>query len=72
MLTPERGKVYIVKHSSGLIQARFVSERVRPGNHSMMRRITTHYLFQNLKTGRDIVLKSRIKIKREVIEGGAL
>ena len=68
MITPERGKVYVIHHSSGNIQARFIAVEVyTPMNYSVSSaRQTTHYRFQNLKTARDIVIKSRVKIRREV------
>jgi hypothetical protein len=72
MITPERGKVYIVKHLSGLIKARFVGEHesggYSRGPFQSRARTTTHYTFTNLATGRDIVIKSRVKIKQEVTE----
>lgn len=74
MITPLVGRIYMIKHSSGLIQARFIREVVyNPtfGVNPFSRRLrsTTHYLFQNLRTERDIVIKSRVKIKREVVSG---
>lgn len=67
MITPERGKVYIVKHSSGRIRARFIDVREIKGYYAASYK-RTHYIFQNLGTGRDIELKSKIKILSEVAE----
>lgn len=60
MITPEPGKVYVIKHSSGFIRAKFSHET--EGGFKLAR---TRYHFRNLSTGREIVLKSRMKIKRE-------
>lgn len=73
MITPLIGNIYIVKHSSGMIRARFIREIVynpvfNP-NRLHNRRSTTHYLFQNLTSGRDIIIKSRVKIKSQVTDG---
>lgn len=76
MITPTIGREYIVKHSSGLIHAiclrieehhepRIVHSRVF-GDLPNNRRSTTRYIFQNTFTGREITLKSRVKIKREL------
>ncbi len=69
-MTPEVGKIYIVKHSSGYIRARFVGESLSQSYHGPHRlgRTITHYRFENLSSGREIVLKSRVKIKREATE----
>ena len=47
MITPERGKVYVIHHSSGNIQARFIAVEVyTPMNYSVSSaRQTTHYRF---------------------------
>lgn len=70
MITPERGKTYVVKHSSGLIDAECIGIEVyNPSFHSNTyshRRSTTHYRFRNLATDREIVIKSRVKIKRQL------
>ncbi|MDE1971443.1 MAG: hypothetical protein KGI50_07760 [Patescibacteria group bacterium] len=70
MLTPQIGKTYIVKHSSGMIRAKFIREAVyNPhfnSNRLFDRRSTTHYIFENLESGRTIEIKSRVKIRREV------
>jgi hypothetical protein len=63
LITPEPGRIYIVKHSSGLVRARFISACERGFKRSM-----TRYIFTNLATGRQIILKSRAKIRREVSE----
>lgn len=62
VIKPERGKVYKINHSSGKIQARFINETA-----GGFRTTRTHYIFQNLGTGRDIRIKSTRKIIREVI-----
>ncbi len=71
MLTPEVNKVYLIKHSSGFVNARFLRLAIynptfNP-NWYYERRSTTHYVFENLKTGREIVLKSRVKIRRDFL-----
>jgi len=65
MITPERGKVYIIKHTSGMIKARFLYSVERGGGS--WGRSMTHYIFQNLSTGRDIEIKSRVKIRKEIL-----
>lgn len=64
MLTPQTGKVYIVKHQDGLKKMEFLreSKHLNPLNF----RTLTHFIFKNLVTGREVVIKSRVKIKREV------
>ena len=70
MITLLVGNLYVVKHTSGLIRARFIREIIHnPANRLYARRSTTHYLFQNVKTGRDIIIKSRVKIKSQVTDG---
>ena len=68
-LTP--GKTYRVKHSSGFINARFVGARSierRTGyGISTSFRTIARYDFINLATGREITVKSKLKIKREVV-----
>ena len=72
MITPLVGNLYVIKHTSGMIRARFIREIVYNPifntNRLHDRRSTTHYLFQNLKTGRDIIIKSRVKIKSLVTD----
>jgi len=68
MITPLVGNLYVIKHTSGMIRARFIHE-IYHANPYGNRRSTTHYLFQNLKTGRDIIIKSRVKIKSLVTAG---
>ena len=58
-ITPESGQIYVIKHTSGLIRARFVGTREIGWKRKM-----THYLFENLVTGRQIEIKSRAKIRR--------
>ncbi len=59
-----RGTVYQVKHSTGFIRARFDGERISYGHtygfHST--RDVKRFMFTNLKTGRQIEIKSRAKI----------
>jgi len=74
-----KGQVYIVKHSSGFIRARFefVKHRAhfefvkhydgRSIRYSYRMNARTHYIFTNLVTGREIELKSIGKIRREVV-----
>ena len=78
MITPLVGNVYIVHHSSGNIKARFIRDVVyNPGAawiewRSMAAaagRSTHHYLFQNLSSGREIIIKSRVKIRSQVTDG---
>ena len=65
MITPTPGSIYIVKHSSGLIRARFLHTR-ESGRYLDPQdpRMRTHYIFRNENTGREITLKSRVKILR--------
>ena len=65
-ITLERGKVYRVQYSGGFTEAQFIGEVERGGNGFLTRSLRRHYIFQNLKTGRDIEIKSMIQIKREV------
>lgn len=64
-----RGEVYRVRLTNGTWHnARFIRDVVyNPtfGNASYMRnmRSTTHYLFQNLDTGRDVEIKSKVRIR---------
>lgn len=57
-ITPEVGKIYRVKYSGGFTNAIFKRTFMVPG-----RRNSTHYVFENIKTGREVVLKSRKGIK---------
>lgn len=56
------GKTYIVNHTSGIIKAVFLRTST-----SQFRK-STHFIFKSLKTGREIELKSKQKIKREANE----
>jgi hypothetical protein len=74
MITPIIGKTYIVKHTSGKIKAKFLRDAIynptfNPNRIHNDRRSTHHYVFQNLSSGREIILKSRTKIYREFVEG---
>lgn len=60
-IEPVAGQVYIVKHSSGMIQARFSHVILRRWGNGPAR---THYIFTNLSSGRSIELKSTVKIRR--------
>ena len=54
------GKEYLVKHTSGMIHGRYLGSIQRGwGQH-------THYLFINLKTGRQVEVKSGGRIKKEL------
>lgn len=75
MITPIVGREYIVKHSSGLIHA--ICLRIDEYNppkfrHTVFgdvrneRRSTTRYIFKNTLSGREIAIKSRVKIKKEL------
>jgi len=55
------GTVYEVKHTSGIIRARFVCEVTRGRIGCNTARGTKRYLAINLATGRDIELKSRAR-----------
>lgn len=66
-----RGQLYRVRLTDGSWHdARFISERVyNPvfnANRLHDRRSTTHYLFQNIDSGRDVEIKSRVRIKSKV------
>ncbi len=70
MITPIVGRTYLVKHAGARTLARCESINVynpsfNRGNRLFDRRSTTHYTFTNLKTGRTIILKSRVKILME-------
>lgn len=69
-IDPVPGKTYVVRHTSGLIEARFVREHVYDPPLNPMggrrRRAIRHYVFQNLTTGREITIKSRARIRREL------
>ena len=54
------GKIYTVKHSSGIIKAEFLRTST-----SQFRK-STHFIFKNLASGREIELKSKQKIRAEV------
>lgn len=69
MIDPIAGKTYIIKLTDGsLVPAKFEGKRVNPGYSNLYfeRKATSRYRFTNLKSGREINLKSRLKIKREV------
>ncbi len=68
-LTPNA--VYKVNHSSGLIRWRYVRTKIYDGLHAggnylPIRRSTTRYYGINLATGREVVLKSKVKVKCEL------
>lgn len=63
------GSTYTMNHSSGLIPVRILREverfsRVRGGGE----RCLTHWAAVNLKTGREIEVKSAAKLLREMDE----
>lgn len=66
METPAAGKIYLLNHSSGHIRAKFLRESKREGFKSFSQRAYTHYVFENLASGREIVIKSRVKILAEL------
>jgi len=74
MITPLIGHIYKVKHTSGYIAAKFIADRIynppqsRYYSFNNQRRSTHHYVFINLQSGREIVIKSRVKIVRELIQ----
>ncbi len=63
-ITPEIGKIYKINHTSGKVYAKFMRVSVLRGYSSdyYQSKTRTHYVFNNLKTGREVVLKSRTKI----------
>jgi hypothetical protein len=63
LITPESGRVYLINHSSGRIEARFLYTRTRTA-FGRNGKETKHYIFMNLRTNREIELKSRVKILR--------
>ena len=65
MITLEVGKIYFVKHSSGIVQAKFLAETTHMA-YGRNRCVTTRYHFINLTTSREIVFKSKTKIKKEI------
>jgi hypothetical protein len=69
MMTPEIGKHYMIKHSTGITPARCVSITTHPGYTSLSysTRTTTRYHFYVPATKRNVVLKSRVKILTEVL-----
>lgn len=70
MITPIVGQTYLVRHASGNILARCTEISTHGGFDSVSRifgtthhiRATTRYHFINLRTNREIVLRSRQKI----------
>ena len=64
------GKKYLFKHSSGVVPILVLREVVRPsyGRWDGANRDRHHFLAKNLKTGRQIELKSAVKVIREVSE----
>jgi len=63
-ITPEPGKIYLIRHPSGCIRARFLATKRRFTYHTPYRpeRANLHYVFLNIRTNRKITLKSRAKI----------
>lgn len=64
MITPIVGQVYLIHPSSGLVNAKCTAVQTLDG----WNRSVTRYYFTNLKTGREIRLKSRVKIKAQIDE----
>jgi len=60
MITPEVGKTYIVRHTTGRVEARCLA--IKEAGH----RRREHYRFLNLASGREIELKSRQRILRSM------
>lgn len=62
------GSTYVMKHTSGMIHARILREKAHRcrGHWSGNDRTTTHWIAVNLKTGREIEIKSAAKLIREV------
>ncbi len=58
--------VYKVNHSSGLIKWRYVRTVVTDPFFGYNRRVTTRYHGINLASGREVVLKSTVRIKCEL------
>ena len=77
MITPEVGKKYVIHHSSGNRVMTFIGLKVRetvkiysrifPDCPPIVHRGSTHYIFRNDSTGREIEIKSRLKIRKEVV-----
>jgi len=77
MITPEVGKRYVIHHSSGNRVMVFIGEKKRetvkiysrifPDCPPLVHRGYTHYIFRNVSTGREVEIKSRLKIRREVV-----
>lgn len=61
------GRVYVIKSSSGLVRAKFISEVIRTrytSQHALRKSPERkHYLFENIATGRTIEIKSKLKIR---------
>lgn len=74
MITPKIGNHYVLHHSGGNIVARFIACREIPGYRNnfgnQVRNATRRYHFINLKTGREIIIKSRTKIRSLWSSGG--
>lgn len=60
------GSTYLIKHSSGLVDAVLLSVVKIPGYPWGSRRAATRYHFRNLKTGCEVVLKSTQKIHSKI------
>ncbi len=64
---PEMGKTYLVKHSSGDVPFRYIRKVDRGRERSLY-----HFVGVNLRTGREIELKSRARFIREIPQMEAL
>ena len=70
-MTLEVGQVYAVKHTSGRVPAKFLGTHIIPSYHSVYSQYKTnmrrHFIFENLKTGRQIELKSTQKVLGKLV-----
>lgn len=78
LITPQANKIYKLHHGRRNLFAKFLRESSREGykiqtrfSGIVTRRGYTHYVFLNLATGREILIKSRVKIICEVEQKSA-
>lgn len=64
---PVPGRTYLVKHTSGTVPFKYVAKKDASWRGST--RAVWHFVGINLKTGREIELKSRARFIREVVAG---
>lgn len=62
LITPVEGATYIVHHSGCNRLMKYLGESTYEG--SKYRRAHTHYVFLNTASGREVIIKSRVKILR--------